>query len=45
MSADALRRWLGLLAIAFSLAVAGCGQKGDLYLPDRIAAQSTVTPG
>ncbi len=24
-----------LLALALALAAAGCGQKGDLYLPDR----------
>ena len=41
MTKSSLRRWIALLALACVLLVsAGCGQKGDLYLPDRSARKA-----
>ena len=33
-----------LLAIALLVLLAGCGQKGDLYLPDENTPQTVNTP-
>lgn len=33
------RRWFGRLLAAGALLLAGCGQKGPLYLPDDAPAQ------
>jgi predicted small lipoprotein YifL len=36
---------LKLAALAFSLALVGCGQRGDLYLPSEASASQRATLG
>ena len=37
-------RAIGLLAACTVVVIAGCGQKGPLYLPDKHAAVVTIPP-